>query len=392
MNQGFFTYRHTIAAAFIAYITQAIVNNFAPLLFLTFQQTYALSVEQITMLITFNFLSQLVTDVVAARYVDRLGYRGPTVAAHLLCAGGLVGLGVFPHWFPTPFSGFLFAIFCYAVGGGMIEVLISPIVEACPTQRKSAVMSLLHSFFCWGQVAVILLSTIFFHFFGLGNWELLACLWAAIPALNAILFAQVPILTLTQPEEACSFRSLFSNRVFWYFAVLMLCAGASELTMSQWASAFAESGLGVSKALGDLAGPCAFAFCMGCARLLYALCSARMSLRAFMLFCGALCLCSYLLASLSPSSVVALLGCALCGFSVGIMWPGTFSLAAKRIPRGGTGMFGLLALAGDLGCATGPTLIGLLAASPELGLKRALLFGAVFPLVLCVSLARGRSL
>ncbi len=383
------TYNHTIFASYIGYITQAIVNNFAPLLFLTFQRSFSISVEKITLLITFNFLTQLIVDMVAAKYVDRIGYRIPVVAAHVFAAAGLVGLAVFPYLFADPFTGLVLAIVLYAVGGGLIEVLVSPIVEACPTENKASVMSLLHSFYCWGQVGVVLLSTVFFTLVGIENWRTLACIWAVVPLFNAFYYAKVPLLSLTEEGEAHSFRQLFSNKLFWLFVVLMLCSGASELSMSQWASAFAESGLGVSKAVGDLAGPCAFAVLMGIARVFYAKFSEKVDLRKFMFGCGILCVISYLIASFAPIPVLSLVGCGLCGLSVGIMWPGTISLASARIPLGGTAMFGLFALAGDLGCITGPTLVGMVSGAASNSLKAGLGAAVIFPAVLAICLLLG---
>lgn len=383
------TYNHTIFASCIGYITQAIVNNFAPLLFLTFQRNFSISVEKITLLITFNFLTQLIVDMVAAKYVDRIGYRIPVVAAHVFAAAGLVGLAVFPYLFADPFTGLVLAIVLYAVGGGLIEVLVSPIVEACPTENKASVMSLLHSFYCWGQVGVVLLSTVFFTLVGIENWRTLACIWAVVPLFNAFYYAKVPLLSLTEEGEAHSFRQLFSNKLFWLFVVLMLCSGASELSMSQWASAFAESGLGVSKAVGDLAGPCAFAVLMGIARVFYAKFSEKVDLRKFMFGCGILCVISYLIASFAPIPVLSLVGCGLCGLSVGIMWPGTISLASARIPLGGTAMFGLFALAGDLGCITGPTLVGMVSGAASNSLKAGLGAAVIFPAVLAICLLLG---
>ncbi len=384
------SYRHTIVACYFGYITQAIVNNFAPLLFLIFQDTYAIPLEKITLLITFNFCVQLLVDFVAARYVERIGYRVSIVIAHVCAAVGLVGLAVFPEVFPTPYMGLLVAAIIYAIGGGIIEVLISPIVEACPNEHKSAAMSLLHSFYCWGTVAVILGSVAGMTLFGKDCWRVLACVWAVIPALNALYFTQVPIRMLTEPEEGMTGKELVSQRLFWLLVVLMVAAGASEQAMIQWTSAFAEAGLGISKSLGDLAGPCAFAVLMGCARACYAVFSERVPLLPALTGSGILCILSYLLAALSPVPALALLGCALCGLSVGILWPGVFSLAAEACPKGGTVMFAFLALAGDLGCGGGPTVVGLVAGLAGDELRVGLLAAIAFPVLLIagVSLLR----
>ena len=382
-------YRHTLRACYLGYITQATIGTLAPLLFLTFQSSYGIPLEKITFLVTLNFSIQLLVDLLSARFVDRIGIRASAVAAHLLAALGLVSLGILPELI-DPYLGLLASTCCYSVGCGLIEVLISPIAEACPTQRKEAEMSLLHSFYCWGCVLVILVSTLFFSLVGIENWHTLACLWALLPLVNLFYFTLVPIAPLVEEGKAMSIPTLFRSRLFWLLALLMVCAGASEQSMSQWASAFAESGLGVSKTAGDLAGPCLFAVLMGLSRVVHAKIGHRIALTKAMAWCGALCLASYLLAVFSPWPVLALAGCGLCGLSVGIMWPGTFSLAARGLPAGGTALFALLALAGDLGCAAGPTLVGLLSGLRDGQLRFGLLAAMIFPLLLLILLRRFR--
>ena len=355
-------YNHTLNACYLGYITQAIVNNFAPLLFLTFQSTYEISLDKIALLVSFNFGVQLIVDLLAAKYVDKIGYRNSVVAAHIFGAVGLVGLAVFPSVFPDAYAGLLLAVFCYAA------------------------MSLLHSFYCWGHVGVILISTAFFAIAGIENWRILAVIWAILPALNAVYFGMVPIQAEEEDVEGIPVRELFKMKIFWVLVLLMICAGASEQGMSQWASAFAESGLHVEKAVGDLAGPCLFALLMGSSRLLYAKMSERISLPKMMLSSGILCIVSYLLAALSPNPVLALLGCGLCGFSVGVFWPGTFSMAAASCPKGGTALFALLALAGDLGCSSGPGVVGVVSGAFSENLKAGLLAAIVFPVLLIIGL------
>jgi MFS family permease len=379
-------YTHTLYASYLGYVTQAIVNNFAPLLFLTFQREMGVPLEQITLLVTLNFSVQLVVDALSARLVDRLGYRFWAVTAHILASVGLVGLGLLPALLPTPFVGLLISVVLYAVGGGLIEVLISPIVEACPTQKKEAAMSLLHSFYCWGHVFVVLTTTAFFAIFGVARWHVMALIWAAVPLVNAFYFARVPINHLTEAGGGMKVRALFKSKLFWVFAMLMVCAGASEQGMSQWASAFAEAGLNVSKTVGDLAGPCLFAALMGLSRLLYARFSDRLPLGRTMAACAGLCVLGYGLAAFAPSPVVSLLGCATVGFSVGVFWPGTFSLAAAGCPAGGTAMFALLALAGDLGCASGPATVGFVADAAGGALRAGLPAAIGFPVLLLLGL------
>ncbi|HIR13962.1 MAG TPA: MFS transporter [Candidatus Choladousia intestinavium] len=378
-------YNHTIYASFIGYVVQAIVNNFAPLLFLTFQREFGVSLERIALLITFNFGVQLLVDFLAAGFVDRIGYRISVVLAQIFACAGLISLAFLPDLFHDPFWGLLLSVAIYAIGGGLIEVLVSPIVEACPTERKESAMSLLHSFYCWGHAGVILLSTAFFAAFGVENWRVLACLWGSVPFINAFYFSQVPISTLTEAGDEISLRELLRQKMFWIMVILMICAGACEQGISQWASAFAEAGLNVSKTVGDLAGPCAFALLMGSSRALYAKFSEKLPLLPFMGFCGVLCLISYLLAALSPLPAMGLLGCALCGLSVGILWPGSFSLAAGSLKGGGTAMFAFLALAGDVGCSAGPSLVGFVSGLNDGNMKAGILGGIVFPVLLILT-------
>ena len=386
------SYRHTIRASYLGYITQAIVNNFAPLLFLTFMVDFDLTMDRITLITTVNFAVQLAVDALAVKVVDRIGYRPCIVAAHLFAMAGLAGLALFPLILPA-FSGIVLAVVLYAIGGGLIEVLISPIVEACPTDAKAAAMSLLHSFYCWGHVFLVVVSTAFFVLFGMGAWRVMACLWALVPLLNCFYFLLVPMYPIVaEGTKQMSLRGLLSKRVFWLLLVMMVCAGASEQAMSQWSSAFAEKALGVSKSLGDLAGPCAFAVLMGTARALYGKFAERLPLTAVMMGSAALCIGCYLLAALSGSALLALIGCALCGFSVGIFWPGTFSIAPGVLPGGGTAMYALMALCGDLGCSGGPTLVGLAANAAGGELRVGLLLALVFPamMLLITAVLRGK--
>ena len=374
-------YNATIYASYLGYVTQAIVNNFAPLLFLIFARDFSLSLTQITAITTVNFAVQLGVDLVSARVVDRIGYRPCIVAAHVFAAAGLVGLALLPRVLPA-YTGLMISVVLYAIGGGITEVLISPIVEACPTQRKEAAMSLLHSFYCWGHVALVLVTTAFLAIFGEGSWPVLACLWALVPLANIVLFRLVPLADVTAGHEKLSLGRLLRQPTFWLLLGLMVCAGASEQAMSQWASAFAESGLHISKTLGDLAGPCAFATLMGLARALYGKYADRIPLRGFMLASCALCILCYVVAAWSGNALMAMLGCAICGFSVGIFWPGTFSMAALALPGGGTAMYALMALTGDLGCSGGPTVVGLVADASQGSLQAGLGAAIVFPVLM----------
>lgn len=385
------SYQTTIISCFVGYIVQAIVNNFAPLLFITFQTSYQIPLDKITLLVTINFGVQLLTDLVAARFVDRIGYRVSIVAAHIISALGLILLSFLPEILP-PFTGILISVVIYAIGGGLLEVLVSPIMESCPTDNKEAAMSLLHSFYCWGQVGVVLLSTLFFFLAGIENWRILACVWALIPIVNAFIFARTPMVPLiSDGEQGMTFRDLFCSKTFWLLLVMMICSGASEQAVAQWASAFAEQGLGISKTAGDLAGPMTFAICMGSARAIYGKLGHKIDLDSFMKGSALLCIGAYLLITLSPIPVLSLAGCAVCGLSVGIMWPGTFSKSSVALKNGGTVMFALLALGGDLGCSAGPTLVGFISNAAGGDLKKGILTAIVFPLTMVLCLLLGRT-
>lgn len=385
-------YEKTIRACFIGYIVQAIVNNFAPLLFITFQTTYDIPLAQITALITINFALQLMTDLAAAYFTDKIGYRASVLIAHTMAALGLIGLAVFPSVMPSPFVGLVMAVVLYAIGGGLLEVIVSPMVEACPSEHKDRTMSMLHSFYCWGSVGVILVSTLVFWLFGIQNWRILAALWAIVPIANGIAFINVPIISMEESTgESTPMSQLFKIKMFWIFIVLMCCAGASELVISQWASAFAEKALGISKSLGDLLGPTLFAVLMGLSRVIYGKYGDKIGLDRMMILSCALCVIAYLMIALFDSAVIGLTGIAISGFAVGIMWPGTYSKAAGVMKGGGTAMFAFLALAGDLGCTSGPTFAGWTAAVFGDNLKVGILCATVFPAVMLMTLLMTRN-
>ena len=380
------TPQHTVRAAYIGYLTQAITINFAPLLFITFEKTYDISLGKISLLIAVSFLTQLTADAVAAKFSNGVNTRLWVILAHLFAVLGMTGFAYLPDLLPDPYIGLILPVMIAAVGGGIIEVLISPIVEACPTEEKSAAMSLLHSFYSWGLAGVVLLSTLFFTFVGIEHWRILSALWAIVPAAGAVAFCFVPIYTLPEApkDEEQGQKSIFRQGIFWIFFVMMFSAGAAEMVMSQWASSFAESGLGVSKSMGDLLGPCAFAILMGSARVFYGKSGGKIKLLRFILLSSCLCIAAYFIAALSPRPLISLLGCALCGLSVGILWPGTYSLASAKMPYGGVRMFAVLAMAGDIGCLVGPTAAGWLAEAFGNNLKIAFLAAIVFPILILV--------
>lgn len=379
-------YKKTLIACYLGFITQAITANFTPLLFLTFKATYNISFEQIAIIPLVFYLTQLLVDLVAAKLADKIGYRACVIGSQALSSIGLILMAILPDVLPSAFIGILIAVVLYAIGSGLEEVLLSPIVEACPFENKEGMMSLLHSFYCWGAVGVILVSTLFFSIFGIENWKILTLIFALVPFLNIFNFIACPIATLNEDGKSMTVRKLLRTPIFWLMILLMVCSGASEATMTQWTSAFTEEALGVSKTIGDLAGPCMFAMFMGITRMLHGKFSEKFDLGKAMLICAIMCAGCYLVASLSPLPIFGLIGCALCGLAVGIMWPGTISISSQNCPRGGTAMFAFLALAGDLGAAVSPTLVGSISDRVGGNLKVGLLVATVFPIILVIGL------
>ena len=379
-------YKKTLIACYLGFVTQAISANFAPLLFLTFKSTYGITLDKIALIPLVFYLTQLLTDLAATKFADKIGYRTCVVVSQVLSAVGLPLMAILPEVLPVPFIGVLISVMLYAVGSGLVEVLVSPIVEACPFENKDGIMSLVHSFFCWGAVGVILGSTVFFALFGIENWKILTFIWALIPLYNAYNFVNCPIERLVEDSNSMGISVLLKTPIFWLMIILMVCSGASEAAMTQWASAFTESAIGVSKMIGDLTGPCLFAMLMGISRMLYGKFSEKLDLTKVMLICGTMSVNCYLLASLSSLPILGLAGCALCGLAVGIMWPGSISISSQNCPRGGTAMFAFLALAGDLGATVSPVMVGSLSEMEGGNLKIGLLVATIFPTILVVSL------
>ena len=377
-------FQKTKKACYLGFITQAIAANFAPLLFLKFHKDYGISLGNIALISTVFFFTQLLVDLFCAKFVDRIGYRFSIVVSEVLSALGLVGLAFLPDLLPDAFAGILISVTIYAMGCGLIEVLVSPIIEACPFENKEATMSFLHSFYCWGTVGTIVISTLFFKIFGMDSWKWLAVIWTLIPAYNIFNFATCPIVPIVEEGQGMGIRKLFKIPLFWASICLMVCAGASELAMAQWASAYAEAALGLSKTIGDLLGPCMFAVTMGINRIIFGKYGEKMNLVKYMTASGILCVICYLMSSLSSNPVIGLIGCILCGFSVAIMWPGTISISSKKFPNGGTAMFALLAMAGDLGGGVGPAIVGRITQYADDNIRVGMGAGLIFPVVLVI--------
>ena len=385
-------YKKTLVACYLGFVTQAISSNFPPLLFLTFMGNYGITLDKIAIIPLVFYLTQLFVDLAATKFADKIGYRTCIIASQVLSAVGLALMAVLPDVFPVPYIGILISVVLFAMGSGLIEVLVSPIVEACPFENKDGMMSLLHSFFCWGSMGTILVSTLFFAVFGIENWRILTFILALVPLYNTLNFINCPIERLVEDGKSMGIRNLLKTPIFWLMILLMVCSGASEATMTQWASAFTESAIGVSKTVGGLAGPCLFAMFMGISRMLYGKFSQKLDLAKVMLVCGIMCVGCYLLASLATLPILGLAGCALCGLAVGIMWPGSISISSQKCPRGGTAMFAFLALAGDFGAAAGPTMVGSLSDMAGGNLKTGLFAATAFPIILVVGLVVLRSI
>ena len=381
-----FTYKHTRYACYMAYTTGAIINNFAPLLFVVFQRDFGISLMQLSQIISVNFGIQLVVDFLASKYVEKVGYRRTLLLALFMAFAGMVMLGILPRLI-TPFVGIMSSVVCYAIGSGLLEVMISPTIEALPSDKKTSDMSILHSFYCWGSMLVIVTSSLFFKFVGIDNWTYLCLLWALFAFLTMMLFFKVPIVPFGNNTEKVSYKKLFSSNMFRIFVIVMLCSGASEIAMSQWASLFAETGLGVSKTMGDLLGPCLFAFFMGVARLLFGKFGEKVDTFNVLSVAGIICVIGYFVSVFAKNPIVSLIGCGIVGFGSAVMWPGTLSLAAKHCKEGGVALFGLLAMGGDVGCCLGPTVVAGISTNHAIfgsPLKAGILCATIFPLLLMI--------
>lgn len=382
--------KHTKLAGYVGYLTQALVINFPPLLFITFINTYSLSMSKISLLILVSFAVQLSVDAFAAKFSSRLNIRRTMLFAFSSAAIGIMGFGFLPELLPNPFVALLICTFVASIGAGFVEVFVSPIIEACPTGKKSAAMSILHSFYAWGHAGIIILSTLFFTFIGIEHWRILSFIWAIIPIIGFIGFSIVPIYTLAgdkkEIEATAKKEPLWKSRFFIIFFIIMVCAGAAEQVLAQWASTFAESGLGVNKAIGDVLGPCSFALLMGISRIIYARSSSRIDLRHFILASSVLCVAAYTVVAISQTPAISLIACALCGLGAGMMWPGTYSLAAKNLPTMSIKTFALLALGGDVGCILGPAVAGVVAEKFGNDLRIGFAISILFPLIMTILL------
>ncbi len=387
-------FKLTRFGCYICFIIQAIIINFPPVLFLIFSNSYSIPLSKITLLVIINFVCQFVMDSLSALFSSKLNYRVMVLTANVFSTAGLILLGILPDILPDPYIGLVIATLICAIGSGLIEVMGNPIMQSCPKEKEGFSMGLLHSFYAWGHLGTILVSTFFLLTFGEESWRIMSFIWALVPTANIVIFLFAPI---EQPspemEKTSSLSSLAKTEMFWLFIFLMLLAGACEQGIAQWASAFAETALLTTaipkesvKLIGDLLGPCFFALTMAISRMVYPKICERLDLRKTMILSSSLCAVCYISAGLSQDPFIALIGCGICGLSVGIMWPGTLDLAAKSCTFVGTALFAMLSLAGDVGCTTGPALVGFAADALGGDLKTGLLLGAILPILLVLAL------
>ncbi|MCQ2477954.1 MAG: MFS transporter [Clostridia bacterium] len=375
--------KQTKLACYIGYIVQAIINNFLPILFIVFQTNLDLTYEQLGRIVFINFFTQLLSDAVTPSVVKRIGYKGCAVLCHIFVTTGLIMLTVLTGIMSNTYLALIISVVVYAFGSGMIEVVISPIMELLPTENKAKNMAFLHSFYCWGQTFTVAVTTFMVLLLGYGNWRFIPLVWAIVPLFNTVLFLKVTVIEPNEVKGSFSNRN-FLSKEFICFIIFMICAGASEISMASFASVFAQNALGVSKLTGDLLGPCSFAVCMGIGRVLYGAFSDKISIKKALILNNILCVICYLTVAFTNINFLSLVFCALCGFSVSLLWPGTYSLAAKRFGGGNTVMFSIFALCGDIGCSAGPWLLGYIA-DVSGSLKKGFAVCTVFPLVMILA-------
>lgn len=385
------TFTGTKVACYIGYVVQGIINNIAPLLFVIFSEKFGITLAKLSVLITINFGTQLCVDTLLIKFVDKIGYKRLSVFSQAVTFFGLSCLAILPNVLPNAYIGIIIAIIISAIGSGITEVIISPIIESIPGEKKTAEMSLLHSFYCWGQVVVVALTTFMIKFFGDDLWYIAPAIWAIIPLINTFNFINVPIVPNLTKEEKTPFSKILLSKHFILCIVMMICSGASEIAMSQWSSYFAEAGLKVTKMEGDLLGPCLFAIFMGTGRMIFGFVGEKINLKTALCCSAGFCGACYVMTSVFENPFLSLISCALTGLSVSIMWPATLSLAARLFPKSGGSMYSILALAGDTGCTLGPWFISFMSLqmSVENGgeaLKSGLGFGAVFPIIMIVAI------
>jgi len=385
-------YKKTIYACYRGYITQAIIVNLSPLFFVIFQDNYNVSFVTLGSIVLLNFITQMLTDIAAIKFVEKVGYRVAAVTAHALASAGLLMLGFLPMIMPI-IPALVISTVIFAVGGGLLEVLVSPIVDSVPGEAKESSMSLLHAFYCWGQVMVVLVTTLLLFLIGNKNWSIIPMMWAILPIYNLITFLKVPIIPPLSENERMPIKKLLKSKIFLIALLMMLCAGASELAIAQWASLFTEKALGVSKTAGDVLGPCFFGIMMGVGRTIYGVYGQKVRLLRVMILSAILCVISYIAASVSQNAAVSLVGCALCGLAVSLMWPGMLSMVAAKYTSGGAAMFGIMAIFGDVGCSVGPWLVGVVSQmcsglGAESALRYGILAATIFPVIMILGLLR----
>ena len=391
------SYKSTIAACYIGSFVQAIIVNTTPILFIPLREQFGLTFQQMGLLVLINFISQVGCDILFSNAIDKYGFRRFVVAAHGLAVVGLVLFAASPLLFDRPFAGFVTATIIFSGSGGLLELLLSPIVNAIPTDEKAGAMSVLHSFYSWGQAAVILLTTVLLFVFGRAWWQWIILIWTLVPLFNFFFLMRVPFAPNVPEEQRQGMDKILLKPFFIAALATILCGAAAELCISQWASAYLEEAMRLPKVVGDVGGVCLFAVMMGVGRLFYGMYGKKINVSLMMLIGTVGAAACYITVALSGTAVLSLLACGLCGLCVSLLWPGTLVVASEHYPLAGAWMFAILA-AGDIGASAGPWLMGVVAEqahrlpflsglltqgmSPDqLGLRAAMLVSALFPII-----------
>lgn len=352
-------YRLTTISCFVGIFAQAVIINLAALLFMPLMRLHGLTYVQLGTLVAVNFSVQVGSDLVFSGLIDRIGFRRLVLPACLVGSLGLFLFALAPVLLPgRVFAGLLAATAVYSAAGGLLEVLLSPIVNAIPNEEKGAAMSLLHSFYAWGQMATIILTTLFLFLVGERHWQWMVGFWALLPLANFLLFLKAPFPPSVPEEHRLNMGDLIL-KPFCLLAFAAIFFGASaEVLMNQWTSAFMERALLLPKLTGDLFGMCGFALMLGLGRAWHGKYGARFDISKALVAMSALAVLCYLVVALAPGSWPGLLACMVCGFATSLLWPGTLIVASERYPLAGAWMFALLAAAGDVGAGLGPWFTG----------------------------------
>lgn len=392
------SYQLTTISCFVGIFCQAVSSNITAILFIPLMTLYGLSYVHLGLLVGINFTTQVLVDIIASRLVDRYGFRVFVLPSDILAVIGLVLFGLTPVLFDNILTGLVFSTIIFSASCGLQEVMLSPIVNAIPHNDKGPAMALMHSFYAWGQVATIIITTLFLFFFGIENWQVIVFLWALVPLVNFFMFLAAPFPGVIHENQRMTMRDLIL-KPFYLVALLAIMGGAAtELVMNQWSSTFSEKVLELPKVTGDILGMCGFAVFLGLGRVLYGRYGSKINMNNVLVGSAAAAVVCYIAVAISPLPAISLAACAVCGLAASLLWPGTLVITAEKYPLAGAWIFAILAAAGDIGAASGPFAAGVItdltrqmpsilqfAASLQLlpdqfAIRIAILLSAIFPL------------